>query len=238
MHGLLQGREELVFPYLLETRGKAYSFSFFPNFFFPASCYPFPDAQDKLDGKQLAPEIWETGIVAVGSLVGKLCQQKLCGLQVGPLQPLTLGFLGHPPNSRGAQNISCPSPPSPPANPEQVVERGVETILRGLRGAEEEPKVVISLLALGNARLPETIPTLLEHAEDGPTAVTTAATSALQRFPAPHISSKVGEEVVRLGAPLPTPSQAAGVHLHSFNYPFSSGEASDEEDFPPEEEEL
>lgn len=109
--------------------------------------------------------------------------------------------------------ISCPSPPSPPANPEQVVERGVETLLRGLRGAEEEPEVVIYLLALGNARLPETIPTLLELAEDGPTAVTTAATSALQRFPAPHISSEVGEDVGRLGAPLPTQSQAAAVHF-------------------------
>lgn len=76
-----------------------------------------------------------------------------------------------------------------------MVERGVETILRGLRGAKEEPEVVIYLLSLGNAMLPETIPTLLEHAEDGPTAVTAAATSALQRFPAPHISSKVGEEV-------------------------------------------
>lgn len=200
MHGLLQGRKELVFPYLLkkhfEIRGKAHSFSFFPpHFFFPASYYPFLDAQDKLDGKQLAPETWETGIVAVGSLVGKLCQQKLCGLQVGSLQSLTLGFLG--PSSRGAQNISCPPPPSPSANPEQVVERGVETILRGLRGAEEEPEVVIYLLALGNAMLPETIPTLLDHAEDGPTAVTAAATSALQRFPVPHISSKVGKEVAK-----------------------------------------
>ncbi|NXP69433.1 MTP protein, partial [Chloropsis cyanopogon] len=116
---------------------------------------------DKLDGKQLAPEIWETGIVAVGSLVGKLCQQKLCGLQ-------------------------------------QVVERGVETILRGLQGAKEEPEVVVSLLALGNTMLPETIPTLLEHAEDGPTAVTAAATSALQRFPTPHISSKVKRVMRRI----------------------------------------
>ncbi|NXW78426.1 MTP protein, partial [Hirundo rustica] len=116
---------------------------------------------DKLDGKQLAPETWETGIIAVGSLVGKLCQQKLCGLQ-------------------------------------QVVERGVETILRGLRGAEEESEVVIYLLALGNAMLPETIPTLLEHTEDGPTAVTAAATSALQRFPAPHICSKVKRAMRRV----------------------------------------
>ncbi|XP_071294429.1 microsomal triglyceride transfer protein-like [Agelaius tricolor] len=136
------------------------------KFLYTAAFSPRPSGEllqlvlDKLDGKQLAPEIWETGIVAVGSLVGKLCQQKLCGLQ--------------------------------------VVERGVETMLRGLRGAEQEPKVVISLLALGNARLPETIPTLLEHAEDGPTAVTAAATSALQRFPAAHISSKVKQVMRRI----------------------------------------
>ncbi|NWU08136.1 MTP protein, partial [Cephalopterus ornatus] len=115
---------------------------------------------DKLDGKQLAPEIWETGIVAVGSLVGKLCQQKLCGLQ--------------------------------------EVERGVETILRGLRGAEEEPEVVIYLLALGNAVLPGTIPTLLEHAEEGPAAAATTAISALRRFPARHISSKVKRAMRRI----------------------------------------
>ncbi|RLV97697.1 hypothetical protein DV515_00011504 [Chloebia gouldiae] len=153
--------------------------SLLEKFLYTAAFSPRPSGEllhlvlDKLEGKQLAPEIWETGIIAVGSLVGRLCQQKLCGLQ--------------------------------------VVERGVGTLVRGLRGAEEEPEVVIYLLALGNARLPKTIPTLLELAEDGPAAVTTAATSALQRFPAPHISSEVGEEVGRLGAPLPTQSQAAAV---------------------------
>ncbi|NWW64960.1 MTP protein, partial [Ifrita kowaldi] len=137
------------------------------RFLYTAAFSPRPSGEllhlvlDKLDGKQLAPETWETGVVAVGSLVGKLCQQKLCGLQ-------------------------------------QVVERGVETLLRGLRGAEEEPEVVIYLLALGNAMLPETIPTLLDHAEDGPTAVTAAATSALQRFPIPHISSKVKQVMRRI----------------------------------------
>ncbi|NWU40710.1 MTP protein, partial [Hylia prasina] len=140
--------------------------SLLEKFLYAAAFSPRPSEEllhlvlDKLDGKQLAPEIWETGVVAVGSLVGKLCQQKLCGLQ--------------------------------------VVERGVETILRGLRGAEEEPEVVIYLLALGNAVLPETIPTLLEHAEDGPTAVTAAATAALQRFPAPHIRSKVKRAMRRI----------------------------------------
>ncbi|KAI1231594.1 Microsomal triglyceride transfer protein large subunit, partial [Lamprotornis superbus] len=140
--------------------------SLLETFLYAAAFSPRPSGEllhlvlDKLGGKHLAPEIWETGIVAVGSLVGKLCQQNLCGLQ--------------------------------------VVERGVETILRGLRGAEEEPEVVIYLLALGNARLPETIPTLLDHAEDGPTAVTAAATAALQRFPAAHIASKVKRVMRRI----------------------------------------
>ncbi|NXE40589.1 MTP protein, partial [Ptilorrhoa leucosticta] len=141
--------------------------SLLEKFLYAAAFSPRPSGEllhlvlDKLDGKPLAPETWETGIVAVGSLVGKLCQQKLCGLQ-------------------------------------QVVEHGVETILRGLRGAKEEPEVVIYLLALGNAMLPETIPILLDHAEDGPTAVTTAATSALQRFPVPHIPSKVKQVMRRI----------------------------------------
>ncbi|XP_010116055.1 PREDICTED: microsomal triglyceride transfer protein large subunit-like, partial [Chlamydotis macqueenii] len=140
--------------------------SLLEKFLYAAAFSPRPSGEllrlvlDKLDGKQLAPEVWETGIVAVGSLVGKLCQQKLCGLQ--------------------------------------EVERGVETILAGLRGAKEEPEVVIYLLALGNAVLPETIPILLDHAEEGPTAVATAAISALRRFPARHISSKVKQTMRRI----------------------------------------
>ncbi|XP_072727159.1 microsomal triglyceride transfer protein-like [Ciconia boyciana] len=140
--------------------------SLLEKFLYAAAFSPRPSGEllrlvlDKLDGKQLAPEVQETGIVAMGSVVGKLCQQKLCGLQ--------------------------------------EVERGMETILRGLRGAEEESEVVIYLLALGNAVLPETIPTLLDHAEEGPAAVTTVAISALQRFPTRHISSKVKRAMRRI----------------------------------------
>ncbi|NXX54757.1 MTP protein, partial [Scopus umbretta] len=141
--------------------------SLLEKFLYAAAFSPRPSGDllrlvlDKLDGRQLAPEVQETGIVAIGSLVGKLCQQKLCGLQ-------------------------------------QEVERGMETILRGLRGAEEESEVVIYLLALGNAMLPKTIPTLLDHAEEGSAAVTTAAISALQRFPAWHISGKVKQAMRRI----------------------------------------
>ncbi|NWU59481.1 MTP protein, partial [Dromas ardeola] len=141
--------------------------SLLEKFLYAAAFSPRPSGEllrlvlDKLNGKQLAPEVWETGIVAVGSLVGKLCRQKLCGLQ-------------------------------------QEVERGVETILGGLQGAEEEPEVVVYLLALGSAGLPETIPTLLDYAEEGPAAVATAAVSALRRFPARHISSKVKRAMRRI----------------------------------------
>ncbi|XP_014795886.1 PREDICTED: microsomal triglyceride transfer protein large subunit-like [Calidris pugnax] len=140
--------------------------SLLEKFLYAAAFSPRPSGEllhlvlDKLDGKQLAPEVWETGIVAVGSLVGKLCQQKLCGLQ--------------------------------------EVERGVETILGGLREAKEESEMVIYLLALGNAVLPETIPTILDYAEEGPATVATVAISALRRFPAQHISDKVKRAMRRI----------------------------------------
>ncbi|NXL46802.1 MTP protein, partial [Podilymbus podiceps] len=137
------------------------------KFLYAAAFSPRPSGEllrlvlDKLDGKELAPEVQETGIVAIGSLVGKLCRQQLCGLQ-------------------------------------QEVERGMETILAGLRAAEEESEVVVYLLALGNAVLPETIPTLLDYAEEGPTTVATAAVTALQRFPAQHISGEVKRAMRRI----------------------------------------
>lgn len=178
-------------PYCLdkcsEIAAKTHSFLFFPFFL------PFPDTQDKLDGKQLAPEVRETGAIALGSLVGKLCRQRLRGLQVSPCYT--------PPSPDPKTPRELPkTPPGPlrillhfcfPAKPDQEVERGVEAILAGLRGAKEEPEAVIHLLALGNAALPETIPILLEHAEEGPAAISAAAISALRRFPARHISSEV-----------------------------------------------
>ncbi|KAM6203821.1 uncharacterized protein WM294_005385 [Sarcoramphus papa] len=220
---LLRRAPEEMLPFVVETAVAAQSVaslaalsdfldfgkepkSLLEKFLYAAAFSPRPSGEllhlvlDKLDGKQLAPEVRETGIVALGSLVGKLCQQKLCGLQVGPLQTSMLGFFGRPP----PPGVPKMSPPlilllfCPPANPEQEVARGVETILAGLRGAEEESEAVIYLLALGNAVLPETIPTLLDHAEEGPAAVATAAISALRRFPARHISSKVKRAMRRI----------------------------------------
>lgn len=90
---------------------KTHSFLFFPILL------PFPDTQDKLDGKQLAPEVWETGAIALGSLVGKLCQQRLRGLQVGPCytpsspDPKTpKGFPKHLPGLSSSSFTSSPLP--------------------------------------------------------------------------------------------------------------------------------
>uniref|UniRef100_A0A8C9G781 Vitellogenin domain-containing protein n=1 Tax=Pavo cristatus TaxID=9049 RepID=A0A8C9G781_PAVCR len=136
------------------------------TFLYAAAFSPRPTKEllrlvlDKLDGKQMAPEIWDTGMVALGSVVGKLCQQQLCGLQ--------------------------------------EVEHGIETILTGLRSAEKEHEAVTYLLALGNAQLPKTIPTLLEHAEKGPTTVTAAAISALRQFRAQHVTSEVKRAMRRI----------------------------------------
>ncbi|XP_032301358.1 microsomal triglyceride transfer protein large subunit-like [Coturnix japonica] len=140
--------------------------SLLETFLYAAAFSPRPTKEllslvlDKLDGKQMAPEVWDTGMVALGSLVGKMCQQQLCGLQ--------------------------------------EVERGMETILTGLRSAKKEHETVTHLLALGNAQLPTTIPTLLEHAEKGPTAVAAAAISALRQFPAWHITSEVKKAMRRI----------------------------------------
>nr|XP_042712818.1 microsomal triglyceride transfer protein large subunit-like isoform X3 [Chrysemys picta bellii] len=58
------------------------------QFLYAAAFSPRPSKEllrlvlDKLNGKELDPAIWETGIIVIGSLVGKLCRMKLCGLQV------------------------------------------------------------------------------------------------------------------------------------------------------------
>ncbi|XP_015278731.1 PREDICTED: microsomal triglyceride transfer protein large subunit-like [Gekko japonicus] len=73
----------------------------------------------------------------------------------------------------------------------QEVETGMETILQSLKRTRDNTERVIYLLALKNARLPETIPTLLLYAEEGSAAVSAAALSALQRFSTQHITSQV-----------------------------------------------
>lgn len=141
----------------------------------------------------MVPEVRDTGMVALGSLVGKLCRQQLCGLQVSPANSAQVP---QPSSSFGVTKTS----PHPHltllefcslVKPNKEVEHSMETILTGLRSAEKEHEAVTHLLALGNTQLPSTIPTLLEHAEKGPTAVAAAAISSLRQFPAQHITSEV-----------------------------------------------
>ncbi|NXG28914.1 MTP protein, partial [Dromaius novaehollandiae] len=140
--------------------------SLLEKFLYAAAFSPRPSKEllslvlDKLRGKRLALEVRETGIIVIGSLVSKLCRQKLCG--------------------------------------SQEVERGAETILQGLGNAKEESEVVLHLMALRNALLPESIPTLLRYTEEGPAAVTAAAVAALQRFPTQHVSSEVKRAMRRI----------------------------------------
>ncbi|KAL8187009.1 UNVERIFIED_CONTAM: hypothetical protein K2H54_027434 [Gekko kuhli] len=129
------------------------------TFLYAAALSPRPSKElfslvlDKMDGKKVSADIWETGNLVIGALVGKLCQMKLCGLQ--------------------------------------EVDTGMETILQSLKRTRDNTERVIYLLALKNARLPETIPTLLLYAEEGSAAVSAAALSALQKFSTQDITSQV-----------------------------------------------
>uniref|UniRef100_A0A8C8RI76 Vitellogenin domain-containing protein n=1 Tax=Pelusios castaneus TaxID=367368 RepID=A0A8C8RI76_9SAUR len=136
------------------------------QFLYAAAFSPRPSKEllrlvlDKLNGKELDPAIWETGIIVIGSLVGKLCRMKLCGLQ--------------------------------------EVGLGMETVLRSLRDTREKSEMIIYLLSLRNALLPETIPTLLHYAEEGSGMVSGTAVAALQRFSSQHITSEVKKAMRRV----------------------------------------
>ncbi|XP_072279996.1 microsomal triglyceride transfer protein-like isoform X2 [Pyxicephalus adspersus] len=71
---------------------------------------------------------------------------------------------------------------------EKDVDRAKAILLEGLNNAEDEAKIKIYLLSLKNAQLPETIPTLLQYADEHTGVVCYAALSALQAFP-PHFLS-------------------------------------------------
>ncbi|XP_067321793.1 microsomal triglyceride transfer protein large subunit-like [Anolis sagrei] len=66
------------------------------KFLYAAAFSPRPSKEllqlvlSKLNKKNLDPNIWETGMIVTGSLIGKLCQMKLCGLQEVRLQIETL----------------------------------------------------------------------------------------------------------------------------------------------------
>nr|XP_056706259.1 microsomal triglyceride transfer protein-like [Euleptes europaea] len=67
----------------------------------------------------------------------------------------------------------------------------IEAILQSLKRTRDNTEKVLYLLALKNALLPETIPTFLRYAEEGSTAVSAAALSALQRYSTQHITGQV-----------------------------------------------
>lgn len=88
--------------------------------------------------------------------------------------------------------MKCAPSSSSSASPnKQEVELGMETVLRRLSETEEESEMVTYLLSLKNALLPETIPILLNYAEEGSAAVSGTAVSALQRFSTQHITGEV-----------------------------------------------
>lgn len=64
-------------------------------------------------------------------------------------------------------------------------------ILGGLEKAEKKEDIVMYLLALKNALLPEGIPLLLKYAETGEGPISHLATTAIQRYDVPFITDEV-----------------------------------------------
>eukprot|EP00070_Physeter_catodon_P007006 XP_007115091.1 microsomal triglyceride transfer protein large subunit isoform X4 [Physeter catodon] len=71
-------------------------------------------------------------------------------------------------------------------------------ILGGLEKAEKKEDLMMYLLALKNARLPEGIPLLLKYAETGEGSVSHLATTTLQRYDAPFITDEVKKTMNRI----------------------------------------
>ncbi|XP_030059285.1 microsomal triglyceride transfer protein [Microcaecilia unicolor] len=78
------------------------------------------------------------------------------------------------------------------------VEYAKATLVEGLKQANEVSEKKIYLLSLKNAQLPETIPLLLEYAENGPGVLSGIALSALQSFPSEYITNKVKKALRRI----------------------------------------
>ncbi|KAM9086421.1 microsomal triglyceride transfer protein large subunit isoform 2-T3 [Megaptera novaeangliae] len=71
-------------------------------------------------------------------------------------------------------------------------------ILGGLEKAEKKEDIMMYLLALKNARLPEGIPLLLKYAETGEGSISHLATTTLQRYDAPFITDEVKKTMNRI----------------------------------------
>ncbi|XP_078284798.1 microsomal triglyceride transfer protein large subunit-like isoform X2 [Rhinoraja longicauda] len=80
----------------------------------------------------------------------------------------------------------------------QEVEIAKKVILEGLNAAKDEADVKMYLLALKNARLPETIPVLLQYTQGQTNSVTSIAVAALQRFPSVYITQEVKKQMNRI----------------------------------------
>ncbi|XP_063814876.1 microsomal triglyceride transfer protein-like [Pseudophryne corroboree] len=80
---------------------------------------------------------------------------------------------------------------------EKDVELAKATILEGLNNAEDETEMKIYLLSLKNAQLPETIPILVQYAEEHTGVVCSTALSALQSFPAEIFSTEEVKDTLR-----------------------------------------
>ncbi|KAM3913836.1 microsomal triglyceride transfer protein large subunit-like [Leptodactylus fuscus] len=80
---------------------------------------------------------------------------------------------------------------------DQDVELAKATLLEGLNNAEDETEIKIYLLSLKNAQLLETIPTLLQYAEEHSGVVCSTALSALQSFPVEILSTEEVKDTLR-----------------------------------------
>lgn len=81
---------------------------------------------------------------------------------------------------------------------EKEVEYAKATLVEGLRASEEEEDEIIYLLSLKNAQLPETIPLLLEYAEEDTGSVSVTALTALQSFRSEYITDEVKKTLRRI----------------------------------------
>ena len=73
----------------------------------------------------------------------------------------------------------------------QVVIEAKKLILGGLEKAEKKEDIMMYLLALKNARLPEGIPLLLKYTETGEGPISHLAATTLQRYDVPFITDEV-----------------------------------------------
>ncbi|KAM9324995.1 microsomal triglyceride transfer protein-like [Gastrophryne carolinensis] len=80
---------------------------------------------------------------------------------------------------------------------EKDVAMAKATLLEGLNNAEDEAEMKIYLLSLKNAQLPETIPVLLQYAEEHTGAVCSTALSVLQGFPPEVLSTEVVKDTMK-----------------------------------------